>query len=188
MSSSYDRASPMSRSSISGPKALSVNKKLESISETEYQAKMAALSERKLLMWAVKVCFIPCFLISVLATFFPYPQAVVPVHESQYCICYFLGKKGSRTFLLFDVETSDVDVIILKVINVIMFFGLNWLFLLMIILSVYHVRHIRDRLEIRREMTLIVVFWSFCCLLQYIWYLTAQISSDNCHSGKIEST
>ena len=125
---------------------------------------MAALSERRLLLWATKYCFIPCTLISVLATFFPYPQAVVPVHESQYCICYFLGKKGSRSFLIFDVETDDMDALILKVINVIMFFGLNWMFLLMIILSVYHVRHIRDRLEIRREMTLIVIFWSFCCL------------------------
>ena len=59
----------------------------------------------------------------------------------------------------------------MKGINVMMFFGLNWLFLLMLIISVYHVRHIRDRLEIRREMTLVVIFLSTLCLCQYIWYL-----------------
>lgn len=45
-----------------------------------------------------------------------------------------------------------------------MFFGLNWLFLFMNILNVYHVRHIKDRLEIRKEMTIIVIFWSLTCL------------------------
>ena len=79
-----------------------------------------------------------------------------------------------------DAFDPDVDLIVLRVINVTMFFGLNWVFLFMNILNVYHVRHIRDRLEIRKEMTYIVVFWSFFCLLQYLWYLLGQTADDGC--------
>ena len=56
--------------------------KIENIKETEYSDKMASLNETKLICWAIKICLIPCMLISALATFFPYPQAIVPVHES----------------------------------------------------------------------------------------------------------
>jgi len=161
---------------------------VENISDTEYVSKMAALNERRLLCWAGKVCFIPAFLVALLATFFPYPQAVVPVHESQECICYFLGKSASRKFLLIHASPGNGDVLVLKIVNVLIFFGVNWLFLLLIIRNVYHVRHIRDRLEIRLEMTLIVVAWSFFCLCQYFWYLLEQIATDNCDQGRIESS
>lgn len=59
----------------------------------------------------------------------------------------------------------------LRVVNIGIFFGLNWVFLLMIIMSVFHVRHIKDRLDIRKEMTLMVVTWALFSMLQYFWYL-----------------
>ena len=132
---------------------------------------MAALNETRLICWAVKICLIPCILVSLLATFFPYPQAMVPVHESQYCICHFLNDPENRHYVLMDLAANTTDIIILQVLNVTMFFGINWIFLLMIVRSVYHVRHIKDRLEIRKEMTYIIVLWSLFCLLQYCWYL-----------------
>lgn len=135
---------------------------MENISEVEYADKMADLNEKRLICWAIKVCFIPCLLISIIATFFPYPQAFVPVQESQACICYFLAK-NENYYILFNAVKNNYEV--LTVINTLIFFGLNWWFLLKNILSVYHVRHIRDRLEIRKEMTYIVVMWSIFCLL-----------------------
>ena len=68
------------------------NLAIEHISEIEYAGKMADLNERRLIWWAVKACFIPCLLISIVATFFPYPQAFVPVHENKYCTCHFMNK------------------------------------------------------------------------------------------------
>lgn len=159
--------------------------KLENIKEAEYTAKMAALNEKRLICWAVKICVIPCIFISLLATFFPYPQAMVPVHESQDCICHFLNDANHRNYVLMDLTTNDVDLVILQVLNVTMFFGINWVFLLMIVRSVYHVRHIKDRLEIRKEMTYIVVLWSVFCLLQYCWYLIGQAGSEGCAFGDL---
>ena len=127
---------------------------------------MAALKETRLICWAIKFCVIPCIIISSFATFFPYPQAVVPVHEAQKCMCYFINNESHMKYVLIDLAHNDnTSIIILQVINVAMFFGLNWVFLFMIIRGVYHVRHIKDRLEIRKEMTYIVVFWSIFCLL-----------------------
>ncbi len=65
-------------------------KNIERISEEEYANKMQDLREKKLIWWAVKACFIPCVIISLIASFFPYPSAIVPVHESGICICYFI--------------------------------------------------------------------------------------------------
>ena len=70
-----------------------------------------------------------------------------------------------------DLTRDSTGLLILQIINVTMFFGINWVFLLMIVRSVYHVRHIKDRLEIRKEMTYIVVIWSIFCLLEYCFYL-----------------
>jgi len=139
-----------------------LNHTIENISEMEYAGKMADLNEKKLICWAIKVCFIPSLIISIIATFFPYPQAFVPVQESKTCICYFLSEGKSYYILL---KAIDSNYTVLTVINVVIFFGLNWVFLLMNILNVYHVRHIRDRLEIRKEMTYIVLMWLIFCLL-----------------------
>ena len=91
-----------------------------------------------------------------------------------------------RHYVLADLSGNDEsDLIILQVVNVSMFFGINWVFLLMIVRSVFNVRHIKDRLEIRKEMTYIVVLWSIFCLLQYCWYLIEQAGSEGCSFGQL---
>ena len=54
--------------------------------------------------------------------------------------------------MIFNAD-SQSDFLYLQIINTICFFGLNWVFLFMNIRNVWHVRHIKDRLEIRKEMT-----------------------------------
>lgn len=61
------------------------------------------------------------------------------------------------------------------------FYLLNWVFLFALIWNVYKVRHIRDRLDIRKEMTTIIIVWAVFCLLQYLWYIIDQ--TDACHSS-----
>ena len=94
--------------------------------------------------------------------------------------------KDRRHYVLADLANNDeTNLIILQVVNVSMFFGINWVFLLMIVRSVFHVRHIKDRLEIRKEMTYIVVLWSIFCLLQYCWYLIEQAGTEGCAFGQL---
>ena len=68
----------------------------------------------------------------------------------------------------------------LYAINIFMFYGLNWLFLISMIIGVYNVRHIKDRLEVRKEMTLIVCAWSFFSMWTFLWYMAEQLGSENC--------
>lgn len=114
--------------------------KLESISESDYAIQIAGLNERALIWWAIKYFLMPCFCISILGTFFPYPQALVPVHESVYCLCYFTKNYKDGRYLLLNIGGEDsysTQMKILRVINTITFFSVNWIFLVVNIVSVY---------------------------------------------------
>ena len=149
---------------------------IEPISEASYAGKMANLNESRLICKATLYYFVPCVIISAAATFFPYPQAFVPVHESQNCTCHFIQSTESHRYIIFDRLSNNVNLTILRVINISMFFGLNWIFLFKNILNIYHVRHIHDRLEIRLEMTVVVIVWLIFSSFQYAWYLFGQIN------------
>jgi len=49
------------------------------------------------------------------------------------------------------------------ILNSLMFYGVNWVFLLSIITMLYKIRHIKDRLKVREEMGYIVGTWTFFC-------------------------
>ena len=61
------------------------------------------------------------------------------------------------------------------------FYSLNWLFLFIMIYSVYKIRHNKDRLEVRSEMRAVAAFWSFFCGLQYVFYAFQQ--NSDCKSS-----
>ena len=50
------------------------------------------------------------------------------------------------------------------------FFIINWVFLYINIKAVYSIRHMKDRLNIRLEMTYIVLFWFLFDTVQYFFY------------------
>jgi len=103
--------------------------------------------------------------IGVLSLFFPLFYAIVPAFESGLCMC--------------TITTSSISVAIIPIskiapyliINTIMFYGVNWMFLLLNILMLYAIRHINDRLKVREEMGYIVKTWTFFCYAQYLLYL-----------------
>ena len=49
---------------------------------------------------------------------------------------------------------------LLQVINATTFYAVNWCFLLIMINAVYKIRKMKDRLDIRMEMTWAVGLWS----------------------------
>ena len=52
---------------------------------------------------------------------------------------------------------------------------MNWFFLLWNIVAIYKIRKMRDRLDIRKEMTWAVVLWSVFDFLQYVFYFITQL-------------
>ena len=51
---------------------------------------MGRLREHVLLWNAFKFVIIPTIVIALFSSFFPFAQALVPVHEADSCICIFL--------------------------------------------------------------------------------------------------
>ena len=52
----------------------------------------------------------------------------------------------------------------------------NFAFLALILVAVWRIRHIKDRLDVKIEMTYIVAIWSIFSLLQYVGYFVDQVS------------
>ena len=131
---------------------------------------MQRYQEEVLLRKGFQYFLIPSFVIGVLSLFFPLFYAIVPAFESGLCMC--------------TITTSSISVAIIPIskiapyliINTIMFYGVNWMFLLLNILMLYAIRHINDRLKVREEMGYIVKTWTFFCYAQYLLYLLDQIS------------
>ena len=47
----------------------------------------------------------------------------------------------------------------LIIINTLMFYSINWVFLMLIVLMLYRIRHIKDKLKVKDEMVLIISTW-----------------------------
>lgn len=58
--------------------------------EAKYQLELNKISEKFLLMHAFKFVVIPAIILALLGCVFPFMQALVPVQESNDCICYFI--------------------------------------------------------------------------------------------------
>ena len=135
---------------------------------------MSELRENILLWKAFKFVIIPVIICSILGTFWPYMQAFVPVHESDTCVCLFFHQDsnhgGSRHFPIMGNIDDELSLDILTVSNTLTFYAVNWSFLLVNIIAIYRIRKMRDRLDIRLEMTWAVGIWSGFDALQYVFY------------------
>ena len=57
--------------------------------DTDQMTKIRGLSEGNLILVAMVFFFIPICGIGILSMFFPFVYALMPVHESELCICSF---------------------------------------------------------------------------------------------------
>jgi hypothetical protein len=96
---------------------------------------------------------LPCLVLGVLGVFFPFVYAVIPAHNSNLCI--YRLKQSQWAVSLFNVPTND-----LLLLNTIIFYLLNWVFLLAIYFMLYRIRHIKDKLQVKQEMTYTVGVWT----------------------------
>jgi hypothetical protein len=107
---------------------------------------------------------IPAFFLGVIGIFFPLAYAIVPAHESGVCICNI--KQAANVVTLFNIPE-----IALQILNTIVFYMVNWVFLLLLIFMFYQIRHIDDKLKTRDEMGILTATWTTFCLLQYFFFL-----------------
>ena len=64
----------------------------------------------------------------------------------------------------------------MNTVNIIFFFTINFAFIGLIAKSVWNIRHIHDRLDIKQEMTYIVLAWTVFSMLQYVAYFGEQLN------------
>lgn len=66
--------------------------------------------------------------------------------------------------------SSQANLKALLAINSTTFYAVNWFFLMVNIVAIYRIRKMKDRLDIRLEMTWVVTLWSLFDFFQYIFY------------------
>lgn len=98
----------------------------------------------------------PSLLLGFLSLFFPFCYSAIPAHESGLCFCTLMSDGGWYTVLPVNPKAY-------LIINTLMFYGVNWIFLFSIIFMLNKIRHIKDRLKVREEMGYIVASWTIFC-------------------------
>ena len=130
---------------------------------------MSVLKETVLLKKTYFRFLFPSFVLGLVSLFNPFLFALVPAHESGICLCNIQSSRNEITLL-------NIPVLVLLGINTFMFYCVNFFFLLFVVLMLYKIRHIKDKLETRYEMGYLVAFWTFFCCIQYSLFLFDQIN------------
>ena len=115
----------------------------ERATEELYLRNIAALSETKLIIRALKWFVLPWFMVGVLSCLFPYVYAFVPVHMSEICICNFFAKAadGDKNYIVMETLLSYS---VLSGISMVSFYTTNFVLALILIYMVYKIRMIHD--------------------------------------------
>ena len=103
---------------------------------------MSDLKESIILKKTYLYFLLPSLVVGIIGLFLPLVYALVPAHESGECICYVQQ----------DFSLIPLPKVLLLTINTLMFYGVNWVFLLLLVLMFNRIRHINDKLQTRDEM------------------------------------
>ena len=125
--------------------------------ELLYKNEMQKYQEDVLIKKSIIYFLAPSLFLGLLSIFFPLCYALVPAHESGLCFCTL-----QQSYIQVQLIKHITKVSFLS-INTLMFYGVNWVFLLLNIIMLYRIRHINDRLKVREEMGYIVKVWTLFC-------------------------
>jgi hypothetical protein len=125
----------------------------------KYKAQMSNLKEKVILRKLYLYFLGPSLAVGIIGLFLPLFYVLVPAHESSQCICKLSsGLIPIKNFTLL-------------VINTLVFYTVNWVFLLLLCLMLHRIRHIKDKLQIREEMGYQIGVLTFFDVLQYFFFL-----------------
>ena len=145
--------------------------------DLRYKEQMRMLKERVLLYQLMKYVVVPCIILAIFGTFFPFIQALLPIQESDTCTCIYFYEKANdlneyeKRYPIFGlIDNSQVALALMQIFSNFSFFAINFIFLAGNIYAVFKVRHMNDTLMIKWEMTLVVAAWSIFDFIQYIFF------------------
>lgn len=128
----------------------------------EYIKKMSNLREEVLIRKGFLYFLLPAIIEGILGCFVPIVYIFIPVHEADFCLCSFFEiPRINEGRALLNSNTFET----FKAINTMVFLGLNWIFLVLLLLKIYRIRHINDETLIKRECAAIVGAWTSFSLI-----------------------
>ena len=136
------------------------------------------LSEKRIIAVGFVFFFMPFLSFGVLAIYFPFVNAFLPVYESEICVCSFFEEHAAgRGFLIFNMDNATV----LEDINRSIYYVANAAGLLIIIFMVFRIRHVTDETLIKKECALIVFVWIVCSIWVFGTFISDALA--NCLGG-----
>ena len=127
--------------------------------DLEYIKRMTDIREERLIRRAFLFFILPSMIMGLLGFYFPLFYVILPVHETDTCLCSFIKDYGSSRDHFF--RLSDNNFSGYKLASITGFLVFNWLFLVVLLRKIYRIRHIHDETLIKRECAVIVGVWSF---------------------------
>lgn len=115
---------------------LSTKQDSKQLSDKEYIRRMTELREETLINKGLMYFILPSIILGLFGAFFPSFYVILPVHETDICLCQF----GTNPGPLFN--TNDFNSF--KIISIFSFLVFNWIFLTTLLIKVYRIRHIHD--------------------------------------------
>ena len=131
---------------------------------------MQQLREEDLIKRSLLFFLLPMVVIGLLGCRFPYVYAVLPVHETDMCICSFFETMyyDDKSYLLLKTDQSFA---VIQTLNIITFLVSNWLFLVVLLWMIFKIRHIEDETLIKWESVCLISTWTIFSFLQYVLFL-----------------
>jgi hypothetical protein len=138
---------------------------------------MTELREETLIKKGFWYFIFPSFILGILGAFIPEIYMILPVHETDICLCSFA--KDSRTNVIGKILLTD-NFDAFKLVSIITFLVFNWIFLTTLLIKIYRIRHIHDETLIKRECAVILGVWILFSIAQYIFFLLSQKQLCKC--------
>lgn len=91
----------------------------------------------------------PSLTIGIVAMFVPYLYTLIPVYETEECRNFYISNKISKV--------NDFSCLLL--INICSFIAINWSQVLILTILCYKIINIKDELNIKKELVLIIIIW-----------------------------
>lgn len=137
-------------------------------------AEMAKLQEHVIIL-KMFLIFSPYWIMSIIAVYVPLIYAFMPVHGADICLCgFFMDKLNPNSWREYPALTAD-SYGWFQVIQLVLYYAMNYAIALFFIFMVYKIRHIRDDTKIALEVTwvgawmiiLALPFWFILSLMYY---------------------
>ncbi|CDW85713.1 UNKNOWN [Stylonychia lemnae] len=133
------------------------------------------LKEKNLIAWVMLIFILPNFILGIIAIFVPYVYVAIPIYETQQCMKYY----GDSFFTdLLKINLSSTGYCAISVLNICTFIIVNWLQTLVLILLFYRLRNIKDELNIKQEIRIIIIIWISFSLAYFITLQYQQYHQD----------